>query len=88
SARLPGATGRRWDVKLHDSGITTNGSGGSGGSGTSAGSGGSGAASVLLTTCAGSAAELRAVLRRLSPRAPPLSPAAERALYYFMRCSQ
>ncbi|CAH0663406.1 unnamed protein product, partial [Chilo suppressalis] len=72
----------------HDSGITTNGSGGSGGSGTSAGSGGSGAASVLLTTCAGSAAELRAVLRRLSPRAPPLSPAAERALYYFMRCSQ
>ncbi|RVE42850.1 hypothetical protein evm_012499 [Chilo suppressalis] len=61
---------------------------GSGGSGTSAGSGGSGAASVLLTTCAGSAAELRAVLRRLSPRAPPLSPAAERALYYFMRCSQ
>ncbi|XP_053599891.1 ankyrin repeat and BTB/POZ domain-containing protein 2 isoform X2 [Plodia interpunctella] len=81
----------------HDSGITTNGSGGSGTSGGSsascAASGGSGAsgtsgASVLLTTCAGSAAELRAVLRRVQPRAPPLAPSAERALYYFMRCSQ
>ncbi|XP_060800643.1 ankyrin repeat and BTB/POZ domain-containing protein 2 [Amyelois transitella] len=84
----------------HDSGITTNGSGGSGKSaGSSAscaasgGSGGSGTsatsgASVLLTTCAGSAAELRAVLRRVQPRAPPLAPSAERALYYFMRCSQ
>ncbi|XP_072942209.1 ankyrin repeat and BTB/POZ domain-containing protein 2 isoform X2 [Epargyreus clarus] len=78
----------------HDSGITTNGSGGSGTSagsnGSSGGSGASGAsgASVLLTTCAGSAGELRAVLRRVHPRQPPLSPAAERALYYFMRCSQ
>ncbi|CAG9792248.1 unnamed protein product [Diatraea saccharalis] len=72
----------------HDSGITTNGSGGSGGSGTSGASGSSGCASVLLTTCAGSAAELRTVLRRVPPRSPPLSPAAERALYYFMRCSQ
>ncbi|XP_059059495.1 ankyrin repeat and BTB/POZ domain-containing protein 2 [Achroia grisella] len=76
-----------------DSGITTNGSGGSGtsaGSNTSSGgSGGSaGCASVLLTTCAGSAGELRAVLRRVQPRLPPLAAAAERALYYFMRCSQ
>ncbi|CAH4036159.1 unnamed protein product [Pieris brassicae] len=80
----------------HDSGITTNGSAGSGTSGSNTstsesagtnGSAGSGA-SVLLTTCAGSAGELRAVLRQLSPRHPPLSPAGERALYYFMRCSQ
>ncbi|XP_063530330.1 ankyrin repeat and BTB/POZ domain-containing protein 2 [Cydia strobilella] len=71
----------------HDSGITTNGSGGSGTSAGSNGSTGSGA-SVLLTTCAGSAAELRAVLRRVAPRYAPLSPAAERALYYYMRCSQ
>ncbi|KAI8440616.1 hypothetical protein MSG28_001835 [Choristoneura fumiferana] len=75
----------------HDSGITTNGSGGSGTSagsnGSSTGSGASGA-SVLLTTCAGSAAELRAVLRRVAPRHAPLAPSAERALYYFMRCSQ
>ncbi|XP_038213028.1 ankyrin repeat and BTB/POZ domain-containing protein 2 isoform X3 [Zerene cesonia] len=87
----------------HDSGITTNGSAGSGTSGSntssaesggSMGSGGTGSAgsagsaSVLLTTCAGSAAELRAVLRQLAARHPPLSPAGERALYYFMRCSQ
>ncbi|XP_034825710.1 ankyrin repeat and BTB/POZ domain-containing protein 2 isoform X2 [Maniola hyperantus] len=71
----------------HDSGITTNGSGGSGTSAGSNNSGGSGT-SVLLTTCAGSAAELRAVLRQVNPRHPPLSPTAERALYYFMRCSQ
>ncbi|XP_028031789.1 ankyrin repeat and BTB/POZ domain-containing protein 2 [Bombyx mandarina] len=72
----------------HDSGITTNGSNGSGTSaGSNTGSAGS-SASVLLTTCAGSSAELRAVLRRVHPRAPPLSPPAERALYYFMRCSQ
>ncbi|CAK1544775.1 unnamed protein product [Leptosia nina] len=80
----------------HDSGITTNGSGGSGTSGSNASSAESGGtngsvgsgASVLLTTCAGSAGELRAVLRQLSPRHSPLSPAGERALYYFMRCSQ
>ncbi|XP_028167285.1 ankyrin repeat and BTB/POZ domain-containing protein BTBD11 [Ostrinia furnacalis] len=72
----------------HDSGITTNGSGGSGTSGASGTSGGSSGASVLLTTCAASAAELRAVLRRATPRHPPLAPAAERALYYFMRCEQ
>ncbi|XP_026491591.2 ankyrin repeat and BTB/POZ domain-containing protein 2 isoform X1 [Vanessa tameamea] len=71
----------------HDSGITTNGSGGSGASAGSNNSGGSGT-SVLLTTCAGSAAELRAVLRQVHPRHPPLSPGAEQALYYFMRCSQ
>ncbi|KAJ0179613.1 hypothetical protein K1T71_005325 [Dendrolimus kikuchii] len=72
----------------HDSGITTNGSGGSGTSAGSNNSSAGSATSVLLTTCAGSAAELRAVLRRVNPRLPPLSPAAERALYYFMRCSQ
>ncbi|CAG5005896.1 unnamed protein product [Parnassius apollo] len=75
----------------HDSGITTNGSGGSGTSGASGGScglSGASGASVLLTTCAGSPAELRAVLRRVQPALPPLSPAAERALYYYMRCSQ
>ncbi|GBP07460.1 hypothetical protein EVAR_4819_1 [Eumeta japonica] len=68
----------------HDSGITTNGSGGSNESSIGTGS----IQSVLLTTCAGSAAELRAVLRRAAPRHPPLTPAAEKALYYFMRCSQ
>ncbi|CAH0721393.1 unnamed protein product, partial [Brenthis ino] len=77
----------------HDSGITTNGSSGSGASAGSNNSGGSAAsaasgASVLLTTCAGSAGELRAVLRQVHPRHPPLAPGAERALYYFMRCSQ
>ncbi|CAB3235637.1 unnamed protein product [Arctia plantaginis] len=72
----------------HDSGITTNGSGGSGTSAESNNSSGGSTASVLLTTCAGSATELRAVLRRVHPRLPPLSPSAERALYYFMRCSQ
>ncbi|KAJ8725303.1 hypothetical protein PYW07_016261 [Mythimna separata] len=72
----------------HDSGITTNGSGGSGTSAGSNNSSGGSTASVLLTTCAGSASELRAVLRRVHPRLAPLSPAAERALYYFMRCSQ
>ncbi|VVC91186.1 unnamed protein product, partial [Leptidea sinapis] len=73
----------------HDSGITTGGSGTSG-SNTSSGTSSSvsSGASVLLTTCAGSAAELRAVLRQLGSRHPPLSPQAERALYYFMRCSQ
>ncbi|KAL4721057.1 hypothetical protein ACJJTC_007010 [Scirpophaga incertulas] len=35
----------------------------------------------------GSAAELRAALRRAAPR-PPLAAAAERALYHFMRCDQ
>ncbi|CAG9563213.1 unnamed protein product [Danaus chrysippus] len=77
-----GSSSHRQLGMSHDSGITTN---GSGGSGTSAGSS---SGSVLLTTCAGSSGELRAVLRQVSPRQPPLSPAAERALYYFMRCSQ
>ncbi|XP_049864834.1 ankyrin repeat and BTB/POZ domain-containing protein 2 isoform X2 [Pectinophora gossypiella] len=72
----------------HDSGITTNGSGGSGTSAGSNNSSGGSSTSVLLTTCAGSAAELRCVLRRVNPRHPPLSPSAERALYYFMRCEQ
>lgn len=57
-----------------------------GGSATSDGST-STSTSVLHSTCCGSPAELRAVLRR-APRCPPLTPEAELALYYFMKCEQ
>ncbi|XP_048481072.1 ankyrin repeat and BTB/POZ domain-containing protein 2 [Plutella xylostella] len=69
--------------RSRDSGITTN---GSSGSATSDGST-STSTSVLHSTCCGSPAELRAVLRR-APRCPPLTPEAELALYYFMKCEQ